>query len=549
MISLGLGLWSTTILSRLGFSPSALFANGEVGVWYDPSPETTFTDTAGTTPATVGSAVALMLDKSKGLVLGPELVTNGDFEDGATGWTIGAGWSVTGGKLSANATTGQSVFQPIVEFAKRYTFSFTVESISGTLLVGPGTSRVSVTQPGQYQFTISNAINDGIVSRFNLTAGGALVATIDNISVRELPGFHAVQSTAAARPILARVPASGRRNLLTRTEEFDNAAWVKAAGVTVTGNADGVADRVVGTASTAVMYQAISVTPGTTRTFSFEAKNNGGTIARLRVRDATNALDIIPINTDYFEEINESNYTRVQVDYVVPAGCLTVWVYPVAVTSAGTGVDLFLRNAQDELGSTATDYQKVTSTYDVTEAGQADNYHLVFDGVDDSMVTPSIDFTGTDEMSVFAGVRKLSNTIGILSEFGVRPVAGSWTIHANIVTGASSYDFTSQGTTSRSATASVADAPITNVVTGLGDISGDLATLRINGAQAAQSTADQGTGNYGNYPLYIGRRGGTSLPFNGHLYQLLVRGALTEGNLLNQTETYVASKTAGVDLT
>ena len=66
-------------------------------------------------------------------------------------------------------------------------------------------------------------------------------------------------------------------------------------------------------------------------------------------------------------------------------------------------------------------------------------------------------------------------------------------------------------------------APNTNILTGLGDISGDRATLRINGVQAAQNTADQGTANYLAYPLYIGCRGGTSLPFNGRLYSLIVR--------------------------
>ena len=59
---------------RGGFSPSALFALAEPGVWYDPSDLTTlFTDTAGTTPVTTpGQTVALALDKSKGLVLGSE---------------------------------------------------------------------------------------------------------------------------------------------------------------------------------------------------------------------------------------------------------------------------------------------------------------------------------------------------------------------------------------------------------------------------------------------------------------------------------------------
>lgn len=49
-----------------GWSPRALFANGEQGAWYDPSDlSTLYQDSAGTTPVTaVGQPVGLMLDKS-----------------------------------------------------------------------------------------------------------------------------------------------------------------------------------------------------------------------------------------------------------------------------------------------------------------------------------------------------------------------------------------------------------------------------------------------------------------------------------------------------
>jgi hypothetical protein len=48
-----------------GFDPVSLFAAGEQGAWYDPSDlSTVFTDTAGTTPATVGQSVARINDKS-----------------------------------------------------------------------------------------------------------------------------------------------------------------------------------------------------------------------------------------------------------------------------------------------------------------------------------------------------------------------------------------------------------------------------------------------------------------------------------------------------
>jgi len=57
----------STLLSSVAFSPASLFADGEQGVWYDPSDMTTlFQDSSGTTPVTaVEQPVGLMLDKSK----------------------------------------------------------------------------------------------------------------------------------------------------------------------------------------------------------------------------------------------------------------------------------------------------------------------------------------------------------------------------------------------------------------------------------------------------------------------------------------------------
>ena len=69
------------------FSIADLFASSEAGAWYGPSDlSTLFQYSAGTTPVTAsGQPVGLMLDKSKGLVRGPELITNGDFATD-TGW-------------------------------------------------------------------------------------------------------------------------------------------------------------------------------------------------------------------------------------------------------------------------------------------------------------------------------------------------------------------------------------------------------------------------------------------------------------------------------
>lgn len=170
--------------------------------------------------------------------------------------------------------------------------------------------------------------------------------------------------------------------------------------------------------------------------------------------------------------------------------------------------------------------------------------YLRFDGVDDALQTGNIDFTSTDKMTVWAEVTKLSDAAaGVVAEFGVfsnTTLYGSASVQT---VAAGGYLYGSRGTLGATASAATGYvAPTSNVICGVGDISGDIATLRINNAQAAHSTADQGTGNYGNYPLYIGARAGTSIFFNGRLYSLIVRGAQTPLSQIEATEAYIKQK-------
>ena len=214
--------------------------------------------------------------------------------------------------------------------------------------------------------------------------------------------------------------------------------------------------------------------------------------------------------------------------------------------AGNTANNIYIWGAQLETGSTATNYQRVGSAFDVTEAGVPSLSYLSFDGVDDFLVTPTIT-PGIDKAQVFAGVRKLSDAAtGVVVEHSanINTNAGTFGVFAPVSAG-SNYSFASRG----SSTVAFADAtgfaaPISNVLTGLGDISGDRETIRVNGSQVAQITADQGTGNFLAYPLYIGRRGGTTLPFNGQIYSLLVRfGANLDAATIAATETWVNSKT------
>ena len=88
-----------------GPTPASLFANGEQGALYDLYDRSTlFQDAAGTTPWTAyGQPLGLQLDKSKGLVLGSEIVSNGQFTD-SSGWVLQAETSISGGSLNFAST-------------------------------------------------------------------------------------------------------------------------------------------------------------------------------------------------------------------------------------------------------------------------------------------------------------------------------------------------------------------------------------------------------------------------------------------------------------
>jgi len=216
-------------------------------------------------------------------------------------------------------------------------------------------------------------------------------------------------------------------------------------------------------------------------------------------------------------------------------------------TTGASGVSYILWGAQlivtNSLLSNA--YQRIAAATDYDTAGFLP--YLAFDGTDDSLLTNSVDFSATDKMTVWAGVRKLSDAArGMLVELNTGATdTGIFNINApNASLG--NFSFVSAGGTVASAVATIA-APATQVLTGIGDINAPLAVIRTNGAQAAAVTTSQGSGNYLNAALYIGRRGGASLPFNGNLYSLIIRGAQSNASQISATESWVAQKT-GVTL-
>ena len=357
---------------------------------------------------------------------------------------------------------------------------------------------------------------------------------------------------------------SARVNLLTKTEDISTADWIKLG--TSAPNADTLLELAASgvhrvsqsknvPATKCCLYAEFypagrsscslslyDVSGGTTRAGAIFSIDGAGSI--ISGSSALNKISLLPDgwygcyieSTSAFSGGNTDAYigaTNGAAQSYTGDATKGVRVRKVDLRPVNTGVNL-------------PAYQRVNTATDYDTVGFKP--YLRFNGTNQWLQTNSIDFTATDKMTVFAGVRKLSDAAtGLLTEFSASTAtnAGSFFVALPIASTAS-YRFESKGTVISSASSLFAayPAPITNVLTGIGDISGDQAILRVNGVQAASSTADQGTGNFGNYPLYIGARAGSSLWFNGRLYGMVVAGKQASAAEIQDTEKYMNLKTA-----
>ena len=502
-----------------------------------------FQNAAGTQPVTaVEQPVVLMLDKSKGLVLGPELVTNGDFSNGTNGWTYTvAGTSsalISGGQ--ATLTKGSSycfITQTgVLTAGKVYSVTLDVVSTTGVGAVvnNSGIPYATFATSGAKTFKFRHS--DGATNVLYLEAQSGTVV-FDNISVRELPGNHAFNSSgnSANFPVL-----SARYNLLTKTEDFSDAVWAKQNSlVAVTPNAATAPDGTM-TADLAVWSGDASLY----QTYSTSALNSISFTASIYLKGTAGQTinfwpDMGNVNNRTIVTLN-GDWQRVALTGVGGAGASNFAIRKDNTTASQVyiwGADL--RVANDALNQPA--YQRVNTATDYDTVGFKP--YLRFNGVSQWLQTNSIDFTYGDKMFVSAGVRKLSDgATALLLEMGTGSPyisapesAGVYGVRIGNNVG---YNHSTFSAPSTSVISSNMDrAASTNAAAAYDRFNGVVNTTTPTGTPPA-------SGNYGNYPMYIGARAGTSLWFNGRLYSLIVAGKLANAVEITETEKYVNGKTA-----
>lgn len=186
------------------WTPLSLFASNEEGLWFDPSDfSTMFQDSAGTTPVTtVEQPVGLILDKRLGLALGSELVIYPLDGAASDAWVVSATSVTRNGSSGGGATV--SVTGTNLLSSKTYLITLTVADFSGDALffrAGSGGVLGPISANGAYSYSTPGGDAGGLL--FSPWVGAAGEATITNISVREIAGNHAIQATAAARPVVS----------------------------------------------------------------------------------------------------------------------------------------------------------------------------------------------------------------------------------------------------------------------------------------------------------------------------------------------------------
>ena len=122
--------------------------------------------------------------------LGSELITNGDFSNGLTGWTTDGVVSVNASGISVFGSTGSDVYiyQDLGSTGNTYKITFDLIVSSGRMKLGTNTDFQYSYSAGTYTnesvYIVPTATNRFIFRR----ESGTLSATLDNISVKQVNG-------------------------------------------------------------------------------------------------------------------------------------------------------------------------------------------------------------------------------------------------------------------------------------------------------------------------------------------------------------------------
>lgn len=467
-----------------------------------------YQDASGTVPVSLsGQPTGLMLDKSKGLALGPEKFIEADItisgesqKINSTTYRIYSSAGVASGVQLTNKLTAN----------RMYLVEFTIESFA---IVGDGLAAESIGGTTLAHKTVGRkrVFITPLTTTFFLKRSGICDAIVKDITVKEIAGSHAFQATSSLKPIFRQTPILGSELVSNGTFNTNILSWAANNGA------------------------SLSYSSGRAKITATVDGNSQISQDILNIAGMT-----VEINVDFYSKVSNASVSLLLWDgtsnYGLVSGTSVSGSLKSTVTLPPTfsGRVIFKFNSALSGDSVEVDnisVRQVTGYY-------SDRNYLEFDGIDDYLQTNPIDLTTTDKISLFTGIRKLSDaSVGMVAELSTNTNTnnGSFFIAAPR-SPIQNVGFLTRGSSQTAADFNDVPSPYSTVLSTKMSISTDLTQLRENG-RSTTSNVDLGTGNLGNYPLYLGRRSGTALPFNGYLYNLI-----GVGNLVSDADTVLLEK-------
>ena len=457
MITHALGNTPRALGSRInGRTIRSLFRRNSPGIWYDPQDLTTmFQDAAGTLPVyrpgsgAVDPPVGLMLDKSQGLELGPELINSFSLvDDPVAGYT---GVEVSQGVFSLESTGGTSAIRPQIlaptpMLGKTLLFDLHITDVVGTVeyrIYNGYTYATNVFLTHTDVALRVPIIGEGVP--FFAFDGRDVFSCTLTLSIREIKGYHAYQTTATARPTL-----SGRYNLLLGTATL--------ATQSVTTVATNYTLRFEGTGTITLSGTATGTYTAGTHTITCTAGTLtctvSGTVTRADLRRATG--QVLPVyqavvNADTYDTAGFPLYLkRDKVDDVLTCTAPAITGYQGMGSTGGAvlGPVVIPAGAYNMLSESATTGIPEITRYVAVDGALTASEQVVVErylSAPSSGVfadTPVFSFGLTSVSSFNFTLRTKADTVPVLIDWG----DGTQSTHAGTTDQAAAHTYAASGT-------------------------------------------------------------------------------------------------------